>query len=307
MNHTHHPGDAELTRSRDAELPPPRQRAIEAHLSACRPCADRLARLIETLALATEDDRDASSWQHERSRAQLRIKLGEVSQEPDRAWSSLAGRFWPVPRWALFAAAATAALLIAKLVPAPGPPSSHFASSVAGVERGALPEPTLTPGAVWTARAEALCSGVPPRGVVTAATRREVLRAYGMEAVPPEQYELDYLITPELGGAPEARNLWPQLYASRAWNARVKDQLEDLLPQLVCGGKLELQVAQQEMADNWIAAYRKYFNTSAPLIAAGIGQGGVTPARLASRTMASRSIIPGRLLLAALTLPRPLD
>ena len=28
-------------------------------------------------------------------------------------------------------------------------------------------------------------------------------------------YELDYLITPELGGAPTVQNLWPQRYASR--------------------------------------------------------------------------------------------
>jgi len=41
----------------------------------------------------------------------------------------------------------------------------------------------------------------------------------------PDAYEVDYLITPELGGATDIRNLWP--YGDTVWNAHVKDQLED--------------------------------------------------------------------------------
>jgi hypothetical protein len=33
----------------------------------------------------------------------------------------------------------------------------------------------------------------------------------------------------------------------------------------VCEGTIELATAQREMASNWIAAYRRYFTTSAPL------------------------------------------
>ena len=95
--------------------------------------------------------------------------------------------------------------------------------------------------------------------------REQVLNAYGMKHVPADQYELDYLITPELGGATDARNLWPQAYASPIWNARVKDELERLLPQLVCSQRLDLQTAQRDMAADWIAAYKKYFNTDQPL------------------------------------------
>ncbi len=46
------------------------------------------------------------------------------------------------------------------------------------------------------------------------------MTAYGMAGVPQAEYELDYLITPELGGAPDARNLWPQRYDVPGWNAR---------------------------------------------------------------------------------------
>ena len=92
-----------------------------------------------------------------------------------------------------------------------------------------------------------------------------MLRAYGMENVPSDEYELDHLITPELGGAPDSRNLWPQRYTSRVWNAHVKDRLERLLPRLVCDGQVPLETAQHDIALDWIAAYKKYFNTDAPL------------------------------------------
>jgi hypothetical protein len=49
------------------------------------------------------------------------------------------------------------------------------------------------------------------------------------------------------------------------WNAGVKDQLEDLLPRLVCEGALDLRTAQREIAHDWVTAYRKHFRTSAPL------------------------------------------
>ena len=95
--------------------------------------------------------------------------------------------------------------------------------------------------------------------------RRQVLRDYGMEQVPAEEYELDYLITPELGGIPDRRNLWPERYGSRSWNAYAKDALEHVLPQLVCSGRIDLATARREMASNWIAAYKKYLATERPV------------------------------------------
>jgi hypothetical protein len=134
------------------------------------------------------------------------------------------------------------------------------------VERDALPDASLTPGATWNVTVEELCADkVREERQISATVRQEVLRDYGMERVPFEEYELDYLITPELGGAADARNLWPQRYAARAWNAHVKDQLERLLPQLVCDGRLDLATAQADIAADWIAAYKKYFKTDVPL------------------------------------------
>ena len=134
------------------------------------------------------------------------------------------------------------------------------------VERESLPFASLTPGASWQLSVGEVCAGgAPEEREVPAAVRRDVLRADGMEQVSRDEYELDYLITPQLGGAPDARNLWPQRYASGTWNARVKDQLERLLPQLVCNRQVALETAQRDIALDWIAAYRKYFKTATPL------------------------------------------
>jgi hypothetical protein len=134
------------------------------------------------------------------------------------------------------------------------------------LEAAALPIHALTPGAAGPVNLDRLCAGrnveKPP---VSADVRNVVLRRYRMERVAVREYELDYLITPELGGMPDARNLWPERYSTTVWNARVKDELEELLPQLICRGQLDLATAQRDIADNWIAAYKKYFKTNHPI------------------------------------------
>lgn len=80
-----------------------------------------------------------------------------------------------------------------------------------------------------------------------------------------DDYEIDYLIAPGLGGAEDIQNLWPEPYTSQTWNARVKDALEERLHELVCTGKLDLPTAQRDIATDWIAAYKKYFHTDRPL------------------------------------------
>jgi hypothetical protein len=34
---------------------------------------------------------------------------------------------------------------------------------------------------------------------------------------------------------------------------------------MVCSGEITLETAQQEISGNWIAAYRKYFDTNVPV------------------------------------------
>jgi hypothetical protein len=68
-----------------------------------------------------------------------------------------------------------------------------------------------------------------------------------------------------LGGAEDIRNLWPQPYNNGVWNARIKDALEDLLRSKVCNGEIDLATAQSEIAQDWVAAYKKHFRTQQPI------------------------------------------
>ncbi len=132
---------------------------------------------------------------------------------------------------------------------------------------GMTPNPALTPGATQPLGKEDLCSVTwedrapdVPRPVAL-----RVFESYGIRDPRPRAFELDYLITPELGGTNDVRNLWPQPYHPRSWNAHAKDALEDRLFALVCDGKLDLTTAQRDIGADWIAAYKKYFQTDEPL------------------------------------------
>ena len=72
------------------------------------------------------------------------------------------------------------------------------------------------------------------------------------------QYEVDHLISLELGGANDIKNLWPQSYVSTPYNARMKDALENKLHAMVCANQITLVEAQKEISTDWIAAYKKY-------------------------------------------------
>jgi len=175
-------------------------------------------------------------------RAMLRERLVEASEEN--------------PRWLPVAALAMAACL-----------------AVFGVyERGLLrrsadpivPQRALTPGEARNISIAEACQGSADATIaVPTSVRRAVFREYGIRDTRTDRYEIDYLITPELGGANSIRNLWPEPY-SAVWNAHVKDELESRLHGLVCAGQIDLTTAQKEIARDWIGAYKKYFHRDRP-------------------------------------------
>lgn len=241
--------------------------ALEKHLAGCDTCRTRLL-VIEgvgaELSRACRDELGPPAPMPDEARARLRTNVAELSVELDRSWRfRLVEALATVPRSALVGAAVIAIVLVAN-VWRPRHAALKPDERVASVESGARPVRSLTPGATRRASVAELCAGRVAPPPIPASVRRAVLRDYGMEDVPERDYELDYLITPELGGAADQRNLWPERYGSRVWNAGVKDELERLLPQLVCRGELDLATAQQDIAVDWIAAYRKYFRTDRP-------------------------------------------
>jgi hypothetical protein len=102
---------------------------------------------------------------------------------------------------------------------------------------------------------------------VSPSLRQQVLNEYGIVNARPGDYEIDYLITPGLGGVEDIHNLWPEPEpsAARTWNAHVKDELEEHLHEMVCAGKLDLSRAQRDLATDWIGAYKNYFHSDRPL------------------------------------------
>jgi hypothetical protein len=117
----------------------------------------------------------------------------------------------------------------------------------------------LTPGAVLTTDVATICQPGYSRTVrhTSGKLKAKIYREYGIEKSS-SHFEVDHLISLELGGAGVAENLWPESYDTVPWNAHVKDTLEDQLHALVCAGRLSIQQAQHEIASDWIAAYQRY-------------------------------------------------
>jgi len=125
-----------------------------------------------------------------------------------------------------------------------------------------IPNPKITPGeAAPISKTEVCEANINANNrEVPEALREAVFTAYGLANAPRNAYEVDFLITPALGGSASIRNLWPEPYSSRSWNAHTKDILERRLHVLVCSGQVDLFTAQRDIAANWVAAYKKYVN-----------------------------------------------
>jgi hypothetical protein len=127
------------------------------------------------------------------------------------------------------------------------------------------PDARLTPGAVRE-EFQISCSGSEADlPVVAAPVAGEVFRRYGIAKPRPGDYEVDYLIPPDLGGTADVANLWPQPYTRGVWNSRVKDALEDRLKARVCSGQMSLADAQSDLRHGWVDAYKRHFQTQQPL------------------------------------------
>jgi hypothetical protein len=130
---------------------------------------------------------------------------------------------------------------------------------------GDLPDPALTPGAVMTTNTPAVCTPGYAKSVrhVSGKVKAQVYAEYGIVSHRSGEYEVDHLISLELGGSNDIKNLWPESYQTEPWNAHVKDKLEDRLHNLVCSGRMRLEDAQRDIARDWIAAYQRWMGAEA--------------------------------------------
>lgn len=131
---------------------------------------------------------------------------------------------------------------------------------------GALPRHDLTPGAIDPGVTQrnirnTICRRgytvtVRPPFEYTNAMKHRLMRRYGVTGSI-HDYELDHLIPLELGGCPKCEtNLWPEprnVFPS----AGEKDEVESYLHDEVCSGAMPLAEAQQQIATDWYAVYKR--------------------------------------------------
>jgi hypothetical protein len=137
-----------------------------------------------------------------------------------------------------------------------------------------LPDPKLTPGAIFTnvtieqlttkGYANVFNGGV--RNVPESEKRAVFIEYFGAVPARPGNYEVDHLISLELGGCNSISNLWPQAYNTPFWNAHTKDRVEDRAAALVrqclqkqgpAAAAALLKQYQTQIAVNWTNLYVK--------------------------------------------------
>jgi|SRR6185503_16319311 len=127
-----------------------------------------------------------------------------------------------------------------------------------------LPNPKLTPGAALEVTQKELCEHgyessdrtIPITLKIQVADRYSISSDVG-------GYNVDHLIPVGLGGSNSLKNLWPQPLSGE-WSYPRKNRLEATLRKMVCRGELDLKKAQQEIATDWVATYKKYMGESGP-------------------------------------------
>jgi hypothetical protein len=235
-----------------------------AHCAECSVCRSRRLQLEQALSkfadlYSSTIDPQMLESSLER-RAELKDRLAIASLESPTSWTG-----WLTPyRGYLFVAVAIFAFTIVALFR-----TNTFTqnrSILAQKTIRLLPDKALTPGATQPVNLTEVCSqhqeDLDP--AVSDSVKKVVFQEYGMSGTKTDDYQVDYLINPQLGGTADVRNLWPEPYGRTVWNAHAKDALEDRLHRMVCENQIDLASAQQEIATDWIAAYKKYFHAETP-------------------------------------------
>ena len=125
--------------------------------------------------------------------------------------------------------------------------------------RGALQDSDCTPGdIITTATKDDICKSGYAKSVrnVPTSEKNAVYAEYGITHHSAGQYEVDHLVSLELGGSNDISNLWPEA-ASPTPGFHQKDRVENYLHEQVCSGAISLQQAQYEIATNWLTVYNR--------------------------------------------------
>ena len=120
-----------------------------------------------------------------------------------------------------------------------------------------LPDSACSPGAVLTTDTKVICKSGYTKTVrnVTEATKKKVFKEYGIPYSLRSNYEVDHIISLELGGSNDISNLYPESYTIKD-NARIKDKFENYLHKQVCDGKMDIVETQRQISSDWLTYYQ---------------------------------------------------
>lgn len=130
------------------------------------------------------------------------------------------------------------------------------------VAQNGLPDSACTPGAILQGVSkDQVCTLGYARSVrnVPIEEKKLIYAEYGIAAHRPGEYEVDHLISLELGGSNDSSNLWPESAEPRP-GFHEKDRFENYLHAEVCNGALTLEQAQHEIATNWLLYWQQAGN-----------------------------------------------
>jgi hypothetical protein len=125
--------------------------------------------------------------------------------------------------------------------------------------KGGLQDFACTPGdIIKSATKKQICTPGYAGSVrnVPQSLKNKVYAAYGVKTRKPGQYEVDHLVSLQLGGSNDISNLWPEINAPKP-GFHEKDRVENYLHDQLCKGKMSLKEVQVAIATNWLAVYEK--------------------------------------------------
>lgn len=134
----------------------------------------------------------------------------------------------------------------------------HPSKASGCVASGGLQDSACTPGDVFpNVTKDDICKSGYAQSVrnVPNSVKDAVYQEYGIASRSPGEYEVDHLVSLELGGSNDISNLWPEA-ASPQPGFHEKDKVENYLHDQVCSGAMTLQDAQVKIATNWLEVYQ---------------------------------------------------
>jgi hypothetical protein len=160
----------------------------------------------------------------------------------------------------------------------PSPQAPHVPAPKSAPRPAYLPDPKLTPGVVLITDRNAICQpGYARRArAVSESVKRDVFKRYGIAVHHVGEYEVDHLVSLELGGSNTSdprssdylKNLFPEPYSlvidGRQMGAREKDRAEDATHRAVCKGEISLREAQKQISSDWTVLYRRFVSPEFP-------------------------------------------